>query len=106
MCGEAYETPALPPELCRLGRNYAQLQSEILARPRAGMGRIVPAGAAERTAAPVAPGAGADQDTSEDAGREAGGRRRSTAWRRAPAITGFMSTGAAWRMRKFAYSGV
>src|ERR1700732_1480949 len=47
----AYETPALPPELRRLGRNYAQLQSGILTRPIAGARRIVPGAGGVRTPA-------------------------------------------------------
>src|SRR6185295_7588449 len=47
----AYETPALPPELRRLGRNFAQLQSGILARPVAGARRIVPDATGVRTPA-------------------------------------------------------
>jgi hypothetical protein len=102
MCRQSYETPALPPELRRLGRNFAQLQGGILARPGAGVDRIVPgdaiAGAVDR-------GTRARQDASEDAAERAGSTR-STAWRRSAAETGFMRTGAARRMRKFAYSGV
>src|SRR6202022_3803046 len=47
----AYETPALPPELRRLGRNFAQLQSGILTRPIAGARRIVPGARGVRTPA-------------------------------------------------------
>jgi hypothetical protein len=102
----AYETPALPPELRRLGRNFAQLQSGILTRLGAGARPIVPGTRATRRGNARANCAEEGQDASEDAARGAGGKSRSTAWRRAPASTGFMRTGAAWRIRKFAYSGV
>lgn len=50
-----------------------------------------------------------DQEASDDAARGAVGRdgsSRATTWHRSAAGTGFMSTGAARRMRKLAYSGV
>ena len=72
------------------------MQSGILARPTPALPGIVA-------------GEALDQEASEEAVSGAagsGGNRRSTARHRSGAGTGFMSTGAASRIRKFAYSGV